>query len=191
MSASIRSRALALGLLSLSMSAVGCGARSYVAAPGAKYPVSLSSAVRGPDGKILSDGDVEKRGTFKMDYTACSMLWTLIPFTGTKDISSQVDRQVANKGGEAITNLSVESSAGAWNIMTIVGVLPDCGHVKVRGDIVARLTPMPITPAAAPPSPTPPAAAPAAAPPAAPSATPPAPGASNGAPASLTTAAAK
>jgi hypothetical protein len=185
-SASIRSRALGLGLLSLSLSAIGCGARSYVAAPGAKYPVSLSSAVRGPDGQILADGDVEKRGTFKMDYTACSMLWTLIPFTGTKDISSQVDRQVANKGGEAITNLSVESSAGAWNIMTIIGVLPDCGHVKVRGDIVARMTPMPVVPAApaaAPPAPTPPAAAP--------SATPPAPGASNGAPASLTTAAAK
>lgn len=188
MSASSRSRALGLGLLSLSLSAVGCGARSYVAAPGAKYPVSLSSAVRGPDGQILGNDDVEKRGTFKMDYTACSMLWTIIPFTGTKDISSQVDRQVANKGGEAITNLSVESSAGAWNIMTIIGVLPDCGHVKVRGDIVARLTPMPVAVPAA----TPPAAAPAATPPpAAAPATPPAPGASNGAPASLTTAAAK
>jgi hypothetical protein len=181
-SARLRSRALGLGLLSLSLSAAGCGARSYVAAPGAKYPVSLSSAVRGPDGKILSDGDVEKRGTFKMDYTACSMLWTIIPFTGTNDISNQVDRQVANKGGEAITNLSVESSAGAWNIMTIIGILPDCGHVRVRGDIVARMTPMPIAPAAAPVV-VPPAAAP--------PTTPPAPGASNVAPAPLTTAAAQ
>src|SRR5262249_15718904 len=75
-SASFSTRLLGLGLLSLSD--VGCGARSYVAAPGAKYPVSLSSAVRGPDGKILSEDDTQKLGTFKMDYTACSMLWTLI-----------------------------------------------------------------------------------------------------------------
>jgi len=174
------SRNLAIGLLSLA--AVGCGARSYVAAPGAKYPVSLSGAVRGPDGKVLQTDDTQKLATFKMDYTACSMLWTIIPFTGTKDISKEVDRQVANKGGEAITNLTVESSAGAWNIMTILAVLPDCGHVKVRGDIVSRLPPPP------PPAPAaPPAEAPAA--PGAPAAPPPAaPGAQNGASATFTTA---
>ena len=165
-------RGLAVGLLAVA----GCGARSYVAAPGAKYPVSLSSAVRGPDGKVILEDETTKLATFKMDYTACSMLWTIIPFTGTKDISDQVNRQVANKGGEAITNLSVESSAGAWNIMTFIGVLPDCGHVKVRGDIVTRMPEIPAAPAGA--TPVPPAAAPA-------------PGASNGAPAPLTTAAAK
>jgi hypothetical protein len=172
----VRSAATGLGGLALlSLVAGGCGARSYIAAPGAKYPVSLSGAVRGPDGKVLAEGETQKLGSFKMDYTACSMLWTLIPFTGTKDISKQVNRQIANKGGEAVTNLTVESSAGAWTLMTMLGVLPDCGHVKVRGDIIARRPP-------------PPAAVPPAAPPAAPaeSATPrpvdsppPAPGAAN------------
>lgn len=165
-----------LGVALLACAAVGCGARSYVAAPGAKYPVSMSGVVRGPDGKILSEDDTQKLATFKMDYTACSMLWTIIPFTGTKDISSQVNRQIANKNGEAITNLTVESSAGAWNIITFIGVLPDCGHVKVRGDIVSRATP---APAAAPPS------APATPAPAAPA---PAPGAANGQALSNTTA---
>jgi hypothetical protein len=175
-------RAAGLGLLTVV--AVGCGARSYVAAPGAKYPVSLSGAVRGPDGKILSTDATEKLATFKMDYTSCSMLWTLIPFTGTKDISDQVNRQVANTNGEAITNLSVESSAGAWSIMTIVAVLPDCGHVKVRGDIIARLPPPPppaVVPAAAPPPPVVPT-------PAEPTVPTPAPGAANVVPAPLTTA---
>jgi hypothetical protein len=185
-------RAAVVGGIAVVLFATGCvGARSYVAAPDAKYPVSMSSAIRGPDGRVMRENETEKLATFKMDYTACSMLWTIIPFTGTKDISNQVNRQIANKGGEAITNLSVESSAGAWNIMTLLGVLPDCGHVKVRGDIVARLpAPPPVAPhpPAAAPVPAPPPAAPAdpASPSPAPSDATPAPRAALGAPTSTT-----
>ena len=148
----------------LTLTASGCwGSRAYVSAADLKYPVSLSSAVRGPDGRILSGGDIEKVATFRMDYTTCRMLWTLIPLKSAhRDISEEVNEQVARKGGEAIVNLSVESSIPIWGVMTIVGVLPDCGKVRIRGDIVARAEtpPVPAGPAPTPAAPVPPEMAP-------------------------------
>jgi hypothetical protein len=152
----------------LTLAASGCwGSRAYVSAADVKYPVSLSSAVRGPDGHILSGGDIEKVATFHMDYTTCRMLWTLIPIKSAhRDISEEVNEQVARKGGEAIVNLSVESSVTVWGAMTIVGVLPDCGKVRIRGDIVARAEtpPVPAGPAPTPAAPPPPEMAPPATP---------------------------
>jgi hypothetical protein len=136
MSAPIR-RAL-LGLLVL---AAGCGARSYIRADSARYPVSLSSGVRGPDGKLVDPQALQKTGEFHADYTACRMFWTLVPIkSGHRDISDDVNQQVAQAHGEAVVNLSVESAATVWNIITFLGVLPDCGKVDIRGDIVARQT---------------------------------------------------
>lgn len=152
----------------LTLAASGCwGSRAYVSAADVKYPVSLSSAVRGPDGRVLSGADIEKVATFRMDYTTCRMLWTLIPIKSAhRDISDEVNEQVARKGGEAIVNLSVESSVTVWGVMTIVGVLPDCGKVRIRGDIVARTEapPAPAGPAPTPAAPPPPEMAPPAAP---------------------------
>jgi hypothetical protein len=153
----------------LTLAASGCwGSRSYVSAADVKYPVSLSSAVRGPDGRVLRGDDIEKVATFRMEYTACRMLWTLIPIkSGHRDISDEVNEQVARKGGEAVVNLSVESSTTIWGVMTIVGVLPDCGKVRIKGDIVARAAPPPAP--AGPPAPPAPPPPPELAPPAAPS----------------------
>jgi hypothetical protein len=136
----VKARAALLTLSLLVAALAGCvGSRSYVVADSLKYPVSLSSGVRGPDGKLLAISDTEKVGTFHLDYTSCRMLWTIVPLkSGTRDISDDVNEQVPRKNGEAIVNLSVESSATAWNLMTIIGILPDCSKVRVRGDIVAR-----------------------------------------------------
>lgn len=119
----------------------GCGARSYIRADTARYPVSLSSGVRGADGKLVDPQTLRKTGEFHTDYTACRMLWTLVPIKSAhRDISDDVNQQVAAAHGEAIVNLSVQSAATVWNIMTFVGVLPDCGKVDITGDIVARPT---------------------------------------------------
>lgn len=162
-----------LGVGILLLTAGGCmGSRAYVHATELKYPVSLSSAVRAPDGAILTEegNGIEKVGTFRLDYTTCRMLWTLIPIkSANRDISDEVNEQIPRKGGEAIINLSVESSSTVWTAMTIVGVLPDCGKVRIRGDIVSRVqappaavpeppapvgSPTPATPATTTPGPT-------------------------------------
>ena len=128
-------------LLGLLVLAGGCGARSYIRADSARYPVSLSSGVRGADGKLVDPQALQKTGEFHTDYTACRMLWTLVPIKSAhRDISDDVNQQVAAAHGEAIVNLSVQSAATVWNIITFLGVLPDCGKVDITGDIVARQT---------------------------------------------------
>lgn len=128
-------------LLGLLVFTAGCGARSYLRADTARYPVSLSSGVRGADGKLVDPQVLHKTGEFHADYTACRMLWTLVPIKSAhRDISDDVNQQVADAHGEAIVNLSVQSAATVWNIITFLGVLPDCGKVDIKGDIVARQT---------------------------------------------------
>ena len=126
-------------MLALALTVAGCGARSYIEASQTRYPVSMSSAVRAPDGTVLTSSQLRKVGTFALAYKKCNMLWTLIPLIfRTENISEDVDEQVARVHGEAIINLSVESSATIWNVMTLFGVLPDCGNVRIDGDIVVR-----------------------------------------------------
>jgi hypothetical protein len=132
-------RALLVAWLLLAVA--GCGARSYISAPDTRYPVSMSSAVRAPDGSVLTTGQLRKVGTFSLADKKCNMLWTLVPLIfRTEDISDDVDEQVQRARGEAIVNLWVESSATVWSVMTLFGVLPDCGNVRIGGDIVVRAT---------------------------------------------------
>jgi hypothetical protein len=114
----------------------GCGASSYVTAPHAEYPVSMSSGIRDADGSILPESRKERVGTFTLAYLSCSMAWRLVSFTGERDVSEDVNQQVKAAAGDAITDLRVESGATVWSVMTLVGLLPDCGHVRLRGAIV-------------------------------------------------------
>ena len=138
-------RALAAVLCAaLGASAVGCaGARSYVVAREASVPISMSDGLRGEDGKLLRSEQKHVVGEFSYDYRAWGMLWTAISFTGNKDISEEVDRQVKDAGGDAVNNLEVRSGNCGWTLFTIVGLLPSCSNVEIRGDIVkvSRLTP--------------------------------------------------
>lgn len=142
----------------------GCGVSSWVTAPDSKYPISMSSGLRDQNGELVASANKTKVGTFEKHYKACSMLWRLISFTGDKDISDSVNEQIAGAKGDAIQDLSVESSGTVWNIMTFIGIFPDCANVRLKGTIVRVTPPAPPAPPAVA-APTAPAAPPAAAPP--------------------------
>jgi hypothetical protein len=126
-------------LVVFALLATACGARSYISAGDSTFPVSMSSAVQGPDGTVLVGSDLQTVGAFRLDYKKCNMLWTLIPlFFRTEDISDEIDEQVRRAHGEAVINLTVQSSATVWNVLTLFGVLPDCSNVRIRGEIVIR-----------------------------------------------------
>jgi hypothetical protein len=152
----------------------GCGVSSWVTAPDSKYPISMSSGLRDEHGELVPAASKTTVGTFEKHYKACSMLWRLISFTGDKDISDSVNEQVAANKGDAVQDLSVESSGTVWNIITFIGIFPDCANARLKGTIVKVTPPAPpvAAPAAAPALPLP-ATPPAAAPP------PPAPAAAN------------
>jgi hypothetical protein len=128
---------LALGLAPL---CAGCGVSSWVTAPEAKVPISMSNGLRDQQGELVPAANKQQVGELKMDYKACSMLWRIISFTGDKDISEEVNRQVSEAGGNAVTNLSVESSGTVWTLMTLIGIFPDCSSVRIGGKIV-KVTP--------------------------------------------------
>jgi hypothetical protein len=124
-------------LVALAAAAFGCsGARSYVVARSATVPISISDGLRGPDGALLADGQKTVVGEFEYQYRAWGMLFRIISFTGDKDISEEINRQVAAAGGDAVNNLEVSSGNCLWNMFTLVGLLPDCANVAIHGDII-------------------------------------------------------
>lgn len=157
MSKAIRN-AMAFGVVTLAMGVVGCsGSRSHVVAPSAKYPVSMSDGVRKADGTLLPDEEKKLVGGFSYDYKAWGMLWRIFSFTGDRDISEEVNEQVARANGDAIVNLSVKSESCTWNLFTLIGILPDCSTVTVRGHIIKAEEAQAATASALPPAPSAPA----------------------------------
>ncbi|MBI2391646.1 MAG: hypothetical protein HYV09_18805, partial [Deltaproteobacteria bacterium] len=169
------SRKLALGLsaIALAVGAFGCsGARSHVTAPTAEYPISMSDGIRDESGAPVADEDKQVVGYFQYDYKAWGMWWRMISFTGDKDLSEEMNKQVKAAGGEGVINLTVKAENCTWNIFTFVGLFPDCSTVRVRGNIIKRKPKAEVAskpPVLAPP-PAAPAPPPAAPPPAAPAA---------------------
>jgi|GEM_PF-1901571 len=130
----------AFATASLAVLLTGCsGARSHVIADEARYPISLSDGVRDADGKLLPDERKQVVGSFTHSYKAWGWLWRVFSFTGDHDISEDVNEQVAAAGGDAIVNLSVKSELCLWNMFTLVGLLPDCSNVSVRGHIIKAM----------------------------------------------------
>ena len=124
-------------ILAVALALAACsGTRSYVVASASKYPISLSDGLRGPDGALLRPEQKHVVGEFSYNYKTWGMFWTMIAFTGDKDISAEINQQVKDAGGDGVTNLTVWAGACTWNVFTVVGVLPDCGNVEITGEIV-------------------------------------------------------
>lgn len=126
---------------------VGCaGARTRVIAPTADVPVSLSYAVRDAHGDIVP---AERRlvvGHFHDERTAWGLLYSAIKLTPTKDVSGEINAQVAREVGDAIVNLRIESRGCAWNNAILLNALPfwpGCANIILDGDIV-RVAPTPV-----------------------------------------------
>lgn len=138
------------------LGATGCaGARSHVIAPESQYPISMSDGVRDADGSLLLDKQKRVVGGFQGDYMAWGWLWSLVSFTGDHDISDEINEQVKQAGGDAIVNLAVRSEPCLWNVFTLIGVVPDCAYVRVRGHIIKKVAVVAPPPPTAPPPPAP------------------------------------
>lgn len=127
---------LALLVLLATFAFACAGARSYVVAPTAKVPVSMSDGLRGPEGELLEASQKHIVGELSYEYRAWGMLWRIISFTGEKDISAEINQQVAAAGGDAVNNLEVSTGNCLFNMVTLVGLLPGCANVSIHGDII-------------------------------------------------------
>lgn len=131
------------------IAAAGCtaGARLQISAEGARYPISMSGALPGPDAEILIlGGELEAVGELTVVDRAFGFLYGL---TGSRvDISGQVNRDVEAAGGEGVVQLSVRVSHCAHNWLwplTMFPLFPGCEKVQIEGVIVRRASPAPVT----------------------------------------------
>lgn len=124
--------------LSLAALGVGCGGgRSYIKADTAAYVVSMSDAVRAADGSLVLKRQAQQVGAFEVKYTAWSMLWMTIPLSNEEyDLSPAINSQVAKAGGDAVVDLRTRVTNCGLSRINLLGLLPDCSEIEVRGDII-------------------------------------------------------
>lgn len=125
---------------SLALFANACaGGRTNIVAPDARYPVSMTAAVRDTDGTLVSKDRKVLVGRMEDERRSWGMVYSAVKLNPKQDISQLVNRQVRASGGDAVVNLQVASSHCGWNFVPLLNLLPvwpGCTIVHLRGDIV-------------------------------------------------------
>lgn len=134
----------------------GCaGGRSNLRFDDTRYPVSLSPTVLGSDGVVLLPAGREVVGKLEIETKVYGLLWAAVPLTPNKDLSTQVNEQIEQAGGQAVVNLRVTSRQcglnSAW-VLSTVPLWPGCSKVFVQGDIIRERAPAAAVETEAPPS---------------------------------------
>jgi len=138
-------RATAALSLLLVLTAGGCaGARFDITADSARYPVSLSPAVRDGHGRLYEPTRLRKVGNLTAGRTAVGLVYSAVSLPSRYDISDEVNAQVPAVGGEAVVGLAVSlsTSCNSLNLFPLLNALPlwpGCSSISITGDIVRRL----------------------------------------------------
>jgi hypothetical protein len=124
--------------------ASGCaGARAGVSADGARYPVSLSGAVRDKSGRLYDGHSLTKVGRFNAQRTRVGFVYSALTIPSSYDISDDINQQVVSSCGEAVVNLVITISnsctvLNAFPFLNALPVWPGCVPLTITGDIVRR-----------------------------------------------------
>jgi len=139
------SRPLAL-VVTLAALGTGCaGGHARLSFDQAAYPVSLSPTVPDSDGQILAPERFEVVGQLSIEAKAWAILYSAVPLQGKRDVSQEINTQVAERGGEGVVNLRIVSKQCKINHAWVINALPiwpGCSDVTLTGDIVRRATSM-------------------------------------------------
>ena len=133
-------RRVALGMLVAS----GCaGARVEMTADRARYPLSLSPAVRDDNGRLYDARSLVKVGWLDVRKTTPGFIYSALTVPPTRDFSDEINAQVAAAGGEAVVGLTISIGGGCgWlnglPILNALPIWPGCVPVRLTGDIVRR-----------------------------------------------------
>ena len=126
------------------MLASGCaGARATVSASSARYPVSMSGAVRDGSGHLYNRHSLTKVGSFSAKRTPVGFAYSGWTTPSNYDISDEINRQVPLSCGEAVVNLaiSISNSCSVLNFFPFLNAVPawpGCVPLTITGDIVRR-----------------------------------------------------
>lgn len=127
----------------LTLCLAGCGisaSQVHITAKQAAYPMSLTSVLPDPQGRILSKpADLEETTLFELYENRYTTAYGAAG--GELDISGEVNRQVREAGGEGITDLNISATPCRHNAFAFLSFLPfwpSCMDVTIRGEIVRR-----------------------------------------------------
>jgi hypothetical protein len=119
---------------------IGCsGAHASVEAPSARYPISLSRAVRDQDGTSVPDERLQTVAVYSHTRTVWALFYGALPLSSTVDVSDAVNEQVERAGGEAVTRFLVGTApcwADAFIPLAWLPIWPSCARVVTSGRIV-------------------------------------------------------
>ena len=140
-------RAATTVALALATLATGCaGGHARLSFDSAAYPVSLSPTVPDNDGQILAPERFEVVGVLSVQTKAWAIFYSAVPLQGKRDVSSDINAQVAEHGGEGVVNLRIVSKQCKINHAWVINALPiwpGCSDVTLTGDIIRRAAPSP------------------------------------------------
>jgi hypothetical protein len=123
---------------------VGSGGKGAIRFDGLKYPVSLSPYLENDDGKSVGTVDMDKVGNLRLAFNTWGIFYSLIPLSGTLDISDAINAQIASSHGEGVASLKVVVDECLLNSLFPLNMLPfwpGCANVEVSGVIVKRRPP--------------------------------------------------
>ena len=131
------------------LAAAGCaGARVNVTADRARYPLSLSPAVRDGSGRLYDARTLVKVGWLDVHKMTTGFVYSALTVPPTRDFSDEINAQVTAVGGEAVIDLTISIGGGCgwlngFPILNALPVWPGCVPVRLTGDIVRRSPPAP------------------------------------------------
>jgi hypothetical protein len=122
------------------------GAHYDVRADSARYPISFSPVLLGPDDEFLALGhELEEVGSFELNHYRFGLVYSLVKF-GPLDISDDINKEVISRRGEGVVSLSVTTSncATNWFVpLTILPFWPGCQVSVITGVVVKRAPAVP------------------------------------------------
>lgn len=131
------------------LASAGCaGARVCVTADRARYPLSLSPALRDGSGRLYDARTLVKVGWLDVRKTTPGFAYSALTVPPTRDFSDAINAQVTAAGGEAVVGLTISVGGGCgwlngFPILNALPVWPGCVPVRLTGDIVRRTKPAP------------------------------------------------
>ncbi len=127
-----------IGSLLLAALSIGCaGASVRVHASELKHPVSLSQAIYTSSGDVVIPAEASVVGHFSEDYSAWSILWTMIPLSKDNDIAAMLDEKIEEHGGDGAVNLKVYASEDYFFALTsLIPIMPHAVYYNIEGDVV-------------------------------------------------------
>lgn len=125
-------------LVALLLGASCASVRYSIDAPSVPQPVSMTPYLLNAAGEVVSATDHAKTQHFKLKRRCWAMLFGWVNLTDNHwDLSQDLSSQLANSGGTAIVNLTLDTCKNPlWLASVVMPLIPNFQTIEVEGDVV-------------------------------------------------------